>query len=86
MRNLFKTMVATATAGTLCAKTDKNSEYDFYVFMVLVFKTSLYNDAKGKKNKSAFELFLNAIGAEKSSENIYKCTTRVNLLCSYTKN
>lgn len=68
--------LATATAGTLCAKTDKSSDYDFYVFMVLVFKTSLYNGAKGQKNKKAFELFLNAIGAKESAENIYGCTVK----------
>lgn len=73
--------LATATAGTLCAKTDQKSDYDFYVFMVLVFKTSLYNDTKGKKNKMAFELFLNAIGAKaigakESAENIYGCEVK----------
>ena len=68
--------LATATAGTLCAKTDKNSDYDYYVFMVLVFETNLYNPEKGQKNKKAFDLFLNAIGAEKSAENTYECTLK----------
>lgn len=68
--------LAMATAGTLCAKNEKNSDYDYYVFMVLVFKTSLYNGAKGQKNKKAFDLFLNAIGAEKSAKNTYECTLK----------
>lgn len=68
--------LATATAGTLCAKTDKNSDFDYYVFMVLVFETNLYNPEKGQKNKKAFDLFLNAIGAEKSAENTYECKVK----------
>ena len=72
----LKYQLATATAGTLCAKTDKNSDFDYYVFMVLVFETNLYNPKKGNKNRKAFELFLNAIGAEKSAENTYECTLK----------
>lgn len=68
--------LATATAGTLCAKTDNNSDFDYYVFMVLVFETNLYNPKKGNENRKAFESFINAIKAEDFGESIYKCTVK----------
>lgn len=68
--------LATATAGTLCAKTDKNSDFDYYVFMVLVFKTSLYNEDNGEKNRNAFDSFIDAIKAEELGKSIYKSTVK----------
>ena len=68
--------LATATAGCLCARTEKNLVFDYYVFMVLVFKTSLYNVDKGEKNRNAFDSFIDAIKAEEFGESIYKCTVK----------
>ncbi len=64
--------LATATAGTLRAQTASKTDFDVYVFMVLVFTDNC--DAKKKeKNKNAFVLFLKAIAAQKLCEGTYKC-------------
>ncbi len=64
--------LATATAGTLCAQTAEKTDYDFYIFMVLVFTDNC--DAKKKEeNINAFVLFLNAIAAQELCEDTYKC-------------
>lgn len=67
--------LATATAGTLRAQTASKTDFDVYVFMVLVFTDN--SDAKKReKNKKAFALFLNAIAAQELCKDTYQCESR----------
>lgn len=67
--------LATATAGTLCAQTASKTDFDVYLFLVLVF-TDNCEAKKREKNKNAFALFLNAIAAQELCKDTYKCESR----------
>ena len=73
--NSLQYQLATATAGTLCAKTDDNKDFDMYVFMVLVFKTEKYDAKKGQKNKIAFDKYIQAL-QEQQGTNKYVCKVK----------
>lgn len=64
----------TATAGTLCAK-DNNNDYDYYIFMVLVFKTKSYDQDRGDENKKDFNSYIDAMQAVSKGDGVYKCVS-----------
>ena len=51
------------TAGTVSACQENGEPYDLYVFYVLVFKTSLYDEQAGEQNFRDYLRFINRVGA-----------------------
>lgn len=51
------------TAGTVSARQGNGEPYDLYVFYVLVFKTSLYDEQAGEQNYLDYLRFINRVGA-----------------------
>ena len=50
------------TSGTVIARQADGEPYDYYVFYVLVFKTSLYDEQVGKENLRDYQRFINRVG------------------------
>ena len=50
------------TAGTVSAKQSNGDPYDLYVFYVLVFRTSLYDEQAGKENHQDYQRFIDRVG------------------------
>ena len=46
------------TVGTVAARQRNGEPYDLYVFYVLVFKTSLYDEQKGAENHRDYQCFI----------------------------
>jgi Domain of unknown function (DUF6946) len=57
-----------ALAGTTKAKW-KSSSPGIKIFMVLIFKTNLFNPRKGKRNMKDYLKFMKALGARKQTKN-----------------
>ena len=49
------------TAGTVSAKQSNGDPYDFHVFYVLVFKTSLYDEQRGEENHRDYQRFISRV-------------------------
>ena len=75
------------TAGTVGACQANGESYDLYVFYVLVFKTTLYDEQAGEENHRDYLRFISRVGgSELESSNIEAHLITVNkkpLICIY---
>ena len=54
--------LAHGTAGTVAARQENGKPYDAYVFYVLVFKTSLYDEHVSEENHQDYMRFISRVG------------------------
>ena len=50
------------TAGTVSAMQSNGDPYDFHVFYVLVFRTSLFDEQVGRENHQDYQRFIDRVG------------------------